>query len=92
MTWWTITLGLAMLAGRFLVFLPALALAGSFTVQPKHDTGTLDSTSRTFTPLVIAVVVILGGLTFLPVLVLSVVQAVIGGDDLAAATVISNLR
>jgi len=60
----------AMLAGRFLVILPVLALAGSLAA--KHTVPAGPGTFRTDTPLfaflVVAVILIVGGLTFFPAL------------------------
>jgi K+-transporting ATPase ATPase A chain len=67
------TLGIAMLAGRFLMILPALAIAGSMvgkrTVAP--GPGTFPTDGLLFTFLLVAVIVILGALTFFPALTLS---------------------
>jgi K+-transporting ATPase ATPase A chain len=70
--WWNVSLGVTMLAGRFLMMVPILALAGSMlnkkTVPPSPGTFPTDGTL--FTGLLIAVVVILGALTFFPALAL----------------------
>lgn len=63
-------LGLAMLLGRFGVILPALAIAGSLAgkkVAPP-SLGTFPTDGGTFVLLLVCVVLIVGGLTFLPVL------------------------
>ncbi len=68
--WWNITLGLTMLGGRFLMIIPALGIAGSMinkkTVAP--GPGTFPTNGWLFTALLIAVVVIVGALTFFPAL------------------------
>jgi K+-transporting ATPase ATPase A chain len=68
--WWNICLGLAMLAGRFLMIIPALALAGAMlnkkTVTP--GPGTFPTNGWLFTALLVAVIVIVGALTFFPAL------------------------
>jgi potassium-transporting ATPase potassium-binding subunit len=68
--WWNIALGFTMLAGRFLMIVPALALAGAMlnkkTVAPGH--GTFPTNGWLFTALLIAVIVIVGALTFFPAL------------------------
>ena len=68
--WWNITLGIAMLAGRFLMMIPILALAGSMLnkkmVQP--GPGTFPTNGVLFTALLVGVVVIVGALTFFPAL------------------------
>jgi len=68
--WWNITLGLTMLAGRFLMIVPVMALAGSMlnkkTVAP--GPGTFPTSGWLFTALLVAVIVIVGALTFFPAL------------------------
>lgn len=70
-TWWfTITMGLAMLVGRFLLILPVLALAGSMARKRAvpATVGTLPTHTPLFAGLTVAVVLIVAGLTFLPAL------------------------
>ncbi len=71
-TWYNLTLGLAMLAGRFLVIVPVLALAGSLARKPTVPTGpgTLPTGTPLFTGLLIVVVLVVVGLTYFPVLAL----------------------
>jgi len=68
--WYNVTLGLAMLAGRFLMIVPALAiagvLAGKKAVAP--GPGTLPTTGPLFAALLVGVILIVGALTFFPVL------------------------
>ncbi len=68
--WWNVTLGLVMLAGRFLMIIPILAIGGSMlnkkTVQP--GPGTFPTNGLLFTALLVGVVVIVGALTFFPAL------------------------
>ena len=67
---WNITLGLAMLAGRFLMILPVLAIAGAMIgkrVVPPGP-GTFPTSGPLFTGLLLAVVLIVGALTFFPAL------------------------
>ncbi|MBC8134103.1 MAG: potassium-transporting ATPase subunit KdpA [Deltaproteobacteria bacterium] len=69
-SWWNTTLGLAMLAGRFLMIVPVLAIAGSMVgkkVVPPSS-GTFPTTGWLFTALLIGVIVIVGALTFFPAL------------------------
>ncbi|MEW5764437.1 MAG: potassium-transporting ATPase subunit KdpA [Acidobacteriota bacterium] len=69
---YNLALALAMLAGRFLVMIPVLALAGSLArkkVTPAGP-GTLPTDSPLFIAWLLAVVVIVGGLTFFPALAL----------------------
>lgn len=67
------TLGLAMLIGRFLMIIPMLAIAGNLAnkklVPP--SLGTFPVNTLLFTVLLISVILILGALTFFPVLSLS---------------------
>lgn len=69
---WNITLGLAMLAGRFLMMIPALAIAGSMvgkkTLPP--SLGTFPTNGWLFVGLLASLVLILGGLTFFPAVAL----------------------
>ena len=68
--WYNTTLGLAMLIGRFWMIVPAVALAGALagkkTVPP--GPGTLPTNGPIFVVLLIGVIVIVGALTFFPVL------------------------
>jgi K+-transporting ATPase ATPase A chain len=68
--WWNVTLGIAMLAGRFLMIVPIMAIGGSMlnkkTVQP--GPGTFPTNGILFTALLVGVVVIVGALTFFPAL------------------------
>jgi len=70
--WYNITLGIGMLMGRFLVIIPALALAGSL-VQKKTvpaSAGTLPTHGMLFIGLLLGVILVVGGLTFIPALAL----------------------
>jgi K+-transporting ATPase ATPase A chain len=68
--WWNISLGLTMLAGRFLMIIPILGVAGSMlnkkTVPP--GPGTFPTNGPLFTALLVGVVIIVGALTFFPAL------------------------
>ncbi|HEX4422583.1 MAG TPA: potassium-transporting ATPase subunit KdpA [Kofleriaceae bacterium] len=68
--WWNICLGFAMLAGRFFMILPAMAIAGAMlnkkTVPP--GPGTFPTNGWLFTALLLGVIVIVGALTFFPAL------------------------
>jgi potassium-transporting ATPase potassium-binding subunit len=69
---YNITLGFAMLIGRFLMIIPLLAIAGSVAAK-KHvpeSVGTFPTDGGTFVVLLVGVVVIVGALTFLPALAL----------------------
>jgi K+-transporting ATPase ATPase A chain len=70
--WYTTTQGLAMLMGRFLLIIPVLAIAGSMVrkqVVPP-SAGTLPTHTPLFGGLVVGVVIVVAGLTFLPALAL----------------------
>jgi K+-transporting ATPase ATPase A chain len=70
--WWDTTMGIAMLAGRFLMIVPALAIAGSMVgkkVVPA-GLGTFPTNGSLFSVLLVGVVVIVGALTFFPALAL----------------------
>ncbi|MCC6304322.1 MAG: potassium-transporting ATPase subunit KdpA [Rhodobacteraceae bacterium] len=69
---YNLTIGLAMLMGRFLLIIPVLALAGSLAAKKTvpASAGTLPTTGPLFVGLVIAVTLIVGGLTFFPALAL----------------------
>ena len=69
---WNTTMGVAMLAGRFLMILPLLAIAGSMigkkVVAP--GPGTFPTDGALFAGVLVAVIVIVGALTFFPALCL----------------------
>jgi potassium-transporting ATPase potassium-binding subunit len=71
--WMNTTLGFAMLIGRFMLIIPTLAIAGSLarkrTVPP--SVGSFPTDTPLFVLLVIGVIIIVGALTFLPVLALA---------------------
>jgi K+-transporting ATPase ATPase A chain len=70
--WYNTTLGLAMLAGRFLLIIPTLAIAGTLArKRPVPVTaGTFPTNTPLFGGLVIGVTLIVAGLTFFPALAL----------------------
>jgi potassium-transporting ATPase potassium-binding subunit len=70
--WYNLTLGLAMLIGRFLMIVPLLALAGALARKPyiASSSGTFPTDTPTFTALLIGVVLIVGALTYFPGLAL----------------------
>jgi K+-transporting ATPase ATPase A chain len=65
-------LGLAMLVGRFWVMLPVLAIAGSLAAKKSVPTGpgTLPTHTPLFVILLVAVVIVVGALSFFPALAL----------------------
>ncbi|MDR0260237.1 MAG: potassium-transporting ATPase subunit KdpA [Comamonas sp.] len=66
------TIGLAMIAGRFLTLLPLLAMAGSLAAKATVPAGpgTFPTATPLFMGLLVFVVLVVGGLTFLPALAL----------------------
>ncbi|HET6834144.1 MAG TPA: potassium-transporting ATPase subunit KdpA [Acidimicrobiales bacterium] len=78
--WYNTTLALAMLCGRFLLIVPALAVAGSLarkqTVPP--SAGTFPTGTPLFVGLLVGVVLIVVGLTFFPVLSLGPIVEQLG--------------
>ncbi|KAB2684563.1 MULTISPECIES: potassium-transporting ATPase subunit KdpA [Brucella/Ochrobactrum group] len=70
--WYNITIGLAMLMGRFLVIVPAMAIAGSLVVKKAapQSAGTFPTTGPLFVGLLIGVILVVGGLIFFPALAL----------------------
>lgn len=71
--WYNLTIGLAMLIGRFLIIIPMLAAAGSLAAKKKLavTSGTLPTHGPLFVTLLVGTVVIVGALTFFPALSLS---------------------
>jgi potassium-transporting ATPase potassium-binding subunit len=69
---YNITGGVAMFVGRFFMIIPAMAIAGSLAGKKLHpaSTGTFPTTGGLFVGLVVGVILIIGGLTFLPALAL----------------------
>ena len=66
------TIGLAMLAGRYLTLLPMLAVAGSLAAKKSvaAGPGTFPTATPLFMGMLVFVVLVVGGLTFLPALAL----------------------
>jgi K+-transporting ATPase ATPase A chain len=68
--WYDVTIGFTMLAGRFLMIIPMLAIAGNLAgkkyVPP--SLGTFPVTTPLFTVLLIGVILLVGALTFFPAL------------------------
>ena len=66
------TIGLAMLVGRYLTLLPMLAVAGSLAAKKAVPAGpgTFPTATPLFMGLLVFVVLVVGGLTFLPALAL----------------------
>ncbi|NBT59913.1 potassium-transporting ATPase subunit A, partial [bacterium] len=70
--YYNLALGIAMLVGRFGVIIPILCIAGSMAEkrQAAAGSGTFPTDSALFVLLLIGVILIVGGLTFLPTLAL----------------------
>ena len=68
--WYDTTIGLTMLAGRFLMIIPMLAIAGNLAGKKylPPSLGTFPVTTPLFTVLLIGVILIVGALTFFPAL------------------------
>ena len=66
---YNLTLGLGMFIGRFIVIIPALAIAGSLAKKGKvpMSSASFPSTNALFVIMLVSVVVIVGALTFFPV-------------------------
>jgi K+-transporting ATPase ATPase A chain len=68
--WYNLTIGFAMLIGRFMMLLPLLAIAGSLASkkQVPVSAGTFPTHGPLFVTLLVGVVVIVGALTYFPAL------------------------
>jgi K+-transporting ATPase ATPase A chain len=68
--WYNLTIGLAMLIGRFLFLIPLLAAAGSLAAKKRVATtsGTFPTHGPLFIGLLVGTVLIVGALTFFPAL------------------------
>lgn len=68
--WYNVTLGVTMLMGRFLVIIPALAIAGSLVAKKTvpASAGTFPTDGPLFVGLLVGVILIVVGLTFFPAL------------------------
>ncbi len=71
--WYNRTLGIAMLVGRFMMIVPMLAIAGNLARKKTvpASLGTFPVNTALFSVLLISVILIVGALTFFPVLSLS---------------------
>ena len=69
---YNLTLALAMFVGRFAVIVPVLAVAGSLAAQRvvPQSRGSLPTDGALFVGFLLGVIVIVGGLTYLPALAL----------------------
>jgi K+-transporting ATPase ATPase A chain len=68
--WYNLTTGIAMLVARFLFIIPALAIAGSLAAKKlvPVTSGTLPTNGSLFVVLLVGTIVIVGALTYFPVL------------------------
>lgn len=68
--WYNTTIGMAMLIGRLLMIVPMLAVAGNLASKKivPPSLGTFPVTTPLFTVLLVSVILIVGALTFFPVL------------------------
>jgi len=68
--WYNLTIGLAMLIGRFLFLIPLLAVAGSLAAKKRIPvtSGTFPTHGPLFVGLLVGTVLIVGALTFFPAL------------------------
>lgn len=83
--WYNGLLGVAMWLGRFFVIVPMLAIAGSLAAKKytPESAGSFPTTGALWVGLLVGIILILGGLTFLPSLALGPVAdhlAMIGGQ------------
>jgi K+-transporting ATPase ATPase A chain len=71
--WYNLTLGIAMLVGRFLIIIPMLAVAGSLAAKKRvpATSGTFPTHGPLFVTLLTGTILIVGALTFFPALSLS---------------------
>lgn len=70
--YYNLTIGVAMLIGRFLMIIPLLAMAGSLAAKKRvpESLGTFPTDNVTFVLLLVGTVLIVGALTFFPALAL----------------------
>ena len=75
---------MTMLVGRFLMIIPAMAIAGSLAQKKlvAASSGTFPTTGGLFVGLLVGVILIMGGLTFFPALVLGPVAEHLAGGAL----------
>ena len=68
--YYNLTLGVAMLVGRFFMIIPLLAMAGSLAAKKRvaFSAGTFPTDNKTFAALLVSVVMIVGALTYFPAL------------------------
>jgi len=81
---YNLTGAVAMLVGRFWMIIPAMAIAGSLAQKKivAASSGTFPTTGGLFVGLLVGVILIMGGLTFFPALVLGPVAEALAGNAL----------
>jgi potassium-transporting ATPase potassium-binding subunit len=87
--WYNLTIGMAMLMGRFLIIVPAMAIAGSLAAKKTvpASAGTFPTHGGLFVGLLVGAILIVGGLTFFPSLALGPIVehlAMIAGQTFAS--------
>jgi potassium-transporting ATPase potassium-binding subunit len=91
--WYDLTLGLAMLFGRFLFIIPSLAIAGSLASKKVVPTsaGTLPTHGPLFVGLLVSTVIVVGALTFFPALSLGpIVEHFLMHEDRLFLTILAS--
>ncbi len=70
--WFNTTLGLSMLLGRFAYVVPVMAIAGSLAAKRRvpASAGTFPTHGGLFVGLLVAIILIVGGLSYFPALAL----------------------
>ncbi|MDR3707363.1 MAG: potassium-transporting ATPase subunit KdpA [Capsulimonadaceae bacterium] len=70
--YWNLTIGIAMLIGRFLMIIPLLAIAGSMAKKKRVpvSSGTFPTDNALFAGLLVGVVIIVGALSYFPAVAL----------------------
>jgi K+-transporting ATPase ATPase A chain len=70
--WYNVSIGIVILLGRYISIIALLAIAGSLLAKPKLESGpgTLQTNTPLFATVWVGVILIVGALTFLPVLAL----------------------
>ncbi len=68
--WYNLSIGLAMLIGRFFIIIPMLAAAGSLAAKKRvpATTGTFPTKGPLFVGVLVGTVIIVGALTYFPAL------------------------
>jgi K+-transporting ATPase ATPase A chain len=80
--WFNTTLGLSMLVGRYLLMVPVLAIAGGLGRKQRTpaSAGTFPTNTPLFAGLLVAVMVIVVGLTYFPIIALGPIAEHLSGN------------